>query len=50
MSSRPMVTFRDERREDLEAISEMLFDVDAAWGEVPFRVAVREGGLPLLVT
>lgn len=39
------VTLRAERREDLEAIAEMLFDVDAAWGEVPFRVAVREGGL-----
>ena len=40
----PEYTLRPERVEDLEALTALLVAVDASWGEVPFRVAVREGG------
>jgi RimJ/RimL family protein N-acetyltransferase len=36
---------RPQRPDDVEALAQLLVDVDAAWGDVPFRVAVREGGL-----
>ena len=36
---------RSQRPEDAEALAQLLVDVDAAWGEVPFRVAVRAGGI-----
>ena len=40
----PRYSLRPERVEDLEALTALLVAVDASWGEVPFRVAVREGG------
>lgn len=39
-------TLRPELTEDLEPLAELLVAVDKAWGEVPFRFAVRSGGLP----
>lgn len=38
---------RPERPGDLEKLASLLVAVDEAWGEVPFRFAVREGGLPV---
>ena len=45
MPFHPGLTLRAERSADVEPLAAMLVVVDAAWGEVPFRVAVREGGL-----
>jgi ribosomal-protein-alanine N-acetyltransferase len=45
MTDHPGLTLRAERSDDVEPLAAMLVSVDAAWGEIPFRVAVREGGL-----
>ena len=37
---------RAEHSDDLEPLTELLVVVDAGWGDVPFRYAVRAGGLP----
>jgi ribosomal protein S18 acetylase RimI-like enzyme len=46
MSTPPGYLLRPERPDDLEQLATLLVAVDEAWGEVPFRYAVREGGLP----
>lgn len=46
LTSRLEYTLRPEQPADLDELAALLVSVDAAWGEVPFRYAVREGGLP----
>jgi ribosomal protein S18 acetylase RimI-like enzyme len=45
MTFHPGLTLRAEHSADLEPLAALLVAVDADWGEVPFRVAVRDGGL-----
>lgn len=45
MSTAAPFSLRQESPDDLQALAEMLVAVDRAWGDVPFRVAVREGGI-----
>ncbi len=49
MSVEAPFILRAERADDLDQIAALLVAVDASWGDTPFRVAVREGGIEAAV-